>query len=152
MPLIFRTQSFLPWPTRIMTATDCCSAWLRHAAATEMEHGRFFLFSPVFLGAGAVLWFELESDLPERRMVAWFAAFALVVLAAGRGRRLVRNAPLGGLLCVAGCSRASSKLGATVILDTAVTTTTTGRVERREGDGRGRWRYILSVSSTQSPR
>ncbi|EJZ21425.1 ComEC/Rec2 family competence protein, partial [Rhizobium sp. Pop5] len=29
--------------------------------------------------------------------------------------------------------------------------TVTGRVERREGDGRGRWRYILAVSDTEAP-
>jgi ComEC/Rec2-related protein len=33
-----------------------------------------------------------------------------------------------------------------------VTTTVTGRVERREGDGRGRWRYILDVTDTDQPK
>lgn len=32
-----------------------------------------------------------------------------------------------------------------------MTTTVTGRVERREGDGRGRWRYILAVTGTEAP-
>jgi competence protein ComEC len=39
----------------------------------------------------------------------------------------------------------------TLILDSAVTTTVTGRVERREGDGQGRWRYILDVTGTDAP-
>lgn len=68
------------------------------------------------------------------------------------GRRLIRNLALAGLLCVTGMFAAQFETWskATIILDTAVTTTIIGRVERREGDGRGRWRYIVSVSSTQS--
>jgi hypothetical protein len=126
--------------------------WLRLAVSTEIEHGRFFLVSPVFAGAGAILWFVLGSAPAELRMVAWFAAFAVVALMAGPGRRLIRNLALAGLLCVTGMFAAQFETWskATIILDTAVTTTIIGRVERREGDGRGRWRYIVSVSSTQS--
>jgi hypothetical protein len=43
-----------------------------------MDHGRFFVFSPVFLGAGAALWFELASDRPTIRLGAWFVALALI--------------------------------------------------------------------------
>lgn len=39
----------------------------------------------------------------------------------------------------------------TVILDSAVTTTVTGAVFRREAAGEGRWRYFLHVSSTAGP-
>ncbi|WP_244598741.1 ComEC/Rec2 family competence protein [Rhizobium tubonense] len=40
---------------------------------------------------------------------------------------------------------------ATIMLDSPVTTTVTGRVERREIDDRGRWRYIIDVVATDAP-
>ncbi len=118
-PLTFRTQSFVPWPTRIRTASDRCTLWLRLAVATEIEHGGFFLVSPVFAGAGAILWFVLGSAPAELPMVAWFAAFAVVVLMAGPGRRLIRNLALAGLLCVTGMFAAQFETWskATIILD-----------------------------------
>ncbi|WP_405049525.1 ComEC/Rec2 family competence protein [Rhizobium sp. BK176] len=149
-----RTQSSIAWPTRIKAATRDWASWLQGSATAEMEHGRLFLFSPVFLGAGAVLWFELASDPPTMRLMAWVVVLAPVAMAAGQGRPFVRSSALAGLLCVAGMLSAQyeTRSRATVILDTPVTTTITGRVERREGDGAGRWRYILSISATQSPQ
>lgn len=133
-----RTQSSIAWPTRIKAATRDWASWLQGSATAEMEHGRLFLFSPVFLGAGAVLWFELASDPPTMRLMAWVVVLALVAMAAGQGRPFVRSSALAGLLCIAGMLSAQyeTRSRATVILDTPVTTTITGRVERREGMAR----------------
>lgn len=122
--------------------------------AEEFDHGRYFLISPVFLGAGAVAWFRFDADVALTRLSAWFAALLFVMLAAGIRRMIVRRAALACLLCVVGMSAAQLETwrAGTVILDSAVTTTLTGRVERREGDDNGRWRYIVAVSDTNSPR
>ncbi len=152
-PRTFRTQSLVPWPTRVKTAIRSSSSALRRAVATETDHGRFFLFSPVFLGAGAICWFELQSDPPLLRLLAWLAVFTVIAQVAGRGRSLIRNFGVAGVLCVLGMFSAQfeTRSTATVILDAPVTTTLTGRIERREGSGDGRWRYIISVSGTQAP-
>jgi len=98
---------------------------------------------------------EFASDPPAIRLGAWIVASALIALAAGQGRPLIRNLAQAGVLGVLGMLSAQfeTQSRATVILDSPVATTITGRVERREGDGRGRWRYIisLSLSQTQSP-
>lgn len=125
----------------------------RQAFATEFDHGRFFLASPVLLGAGAIAWFRLSSDPPPTRLLAWAAAFVLVFLLSGVGRVATRRMALAGLLVVIGMFAAQLETwrAATVVLDTPVTTTVTGRVERREGDDNGRWRYILRVTRTETP-
>ncbi len=106
------------------------------------------------MGAGAIAWFKFDADVALTRLSAWFAALLLVMLAAGIRRMIVRRAALAGLLCVAGMSAAQVETwrAGTVILDSAVTTTLSGRVERREGDDNGRWRYIVAVTETNSPR
>src|SRR5262245_57917023 len=35
---------------------------VRHAIATEWERGTIFLFTPVFLGAGALVYFSIDSE------------------------------------------------------------------------------------------
>jgi len=40
----------------------------------------------------------------------------------------------------------------TVMLDSPVTTVVTGQVERREADGRGRWRYLVRLDTTADPQ
>ncbi|MBW9117490.1 ComEC/Rec2 family competence protein [Rhizobium cauense] len=149
----FRTQSVAPWRARLKTTALRSWRRIQDAAAEEMDHGRFFLFSPVFLGAGAVIWFLLATDMPLLPLLAWSVALALTALAAGSGRPLTRSVALAGLLCVAGMfvAQFETRSRGTIILDAPVTTTITGRVERREGDGRGRWRYIVSLADTQSP-
>jgi hypothetical protein len=119
--------------------------------AEEFDHGRYFLISPVFLGAGAVAWFRFDADVALTRLSAWFAALLFVMLAAGIRRMIVRRAALACLLCVVGMSAAQLETwrAGTVILDSAVTTTLTGRVERRKGtitaDGATSWPYPTRI-------
>lgn len=104
------------------TDKDCVGSLYIVASARRGNGDRawgFFLVSPVFAGAGAILWFVLGSAPAELRMVAWFAAFAVVALMAGPGRRLIRNLALAGLLCVTGMFAAQFETWskATIILD-----------------------------------
>jgi competence protein ComEC len=123
------------------------------AYVEELNHGRFFLLSPVFLGAGAVAWFRLDADVALSRLGAWGGVLLLVFFLAGFERVVLRRAAVAGLLVVGGMFAAQLETwrAATVILDTPVTTTLTGRVEKREGDDNGRWRYIVRVTATDTP-
>ncbi|ANM10463.1 ComEC/Rec2-related protein [Rhizobium sp. N541] len=119
----------------------------------EADHGRLLLFSPVFLGAGASFWFLAASDFPLLTLLLSLSVLTIAVLITDRSRAVLRTTLLALALVVCGmlCAQFESWRASTVILDSSVTTTLTGRVERREGDGRGRWRYILAVRATDEP-
>ncbi|EJT05779.1 ComEC/Rec2-like protein [Rhizobium sp. CCGE 510] len=119
----------------------------------EADHGRLLLFSPVFLGAGAAFWFVAASDFPLVASLLSLLVLTIAVLITGRSRAGLRATLLAPALFACGmlCAQFESWRASTVMLDSAVTTTVTGRVERREGDGRGRWRYILAVTGTEAP-
>jgi len=125
-----------------------------HAAfAEERAHGHFFLFVPVFLGAGAALWFAALSD-PS--VLALFILACATFWPAWRlrhredWRALAAGAvflvPVGMLLAAFESARLD-----TVLLDAPVTTQITGRVLSRESDERGAVRYRIALTATQDP-
>lgn len=119
----------------------------------EADHGRLLLFSPVFLGAGSAFWFLAASDFPLAASLLCLLVPAAAVFLAGPSRPALRATFLTLALFAGGMLSAQfeSWRASTVILDSSVTTTVSGRIERREGDGRGRWRYILAVTGTEAP-
>ncbi|MDR9782368.1 ComEC/Rec2 family competence protein [Rhizobium redzepovicii] len=148
-----RTQSAMPLRHWLpAAASQSLRAGIR-MLGEEADHGRLLLFSPVFLGAGAAFWFLARWDFPLVASLLCLAMPAVVVLAAGPSRPVLRASFLALALFACGMLSAQfeSWRASTVILDSSVTTTVTGRVERREGDGRGRWRYILAVTGTEAP-
>jgi ComEC/Rec2-related protein len=149
-PLTQSTSGFL---SRASRRLDRQAAAARQAFGTEFDHGRFFLASPIFLGAGAITWFRLAVDVPPMRFLAWAILFGLIFVLAGAARVAARRVAMSGLLVILGMFAAQLETWrtATVVLDTPVTTTVTGRVERREGDDNGRWRYIVRVTRTDEP-
>ncbi|RFB95399.1 hypothetical protein B5K11_10760 [Rhizobium leguminosarum bv. trifolii] len=146
-----RTQSATPWRHRLPDAARQSLRACRSMLGEEADHGRLLLFSPVFLGAGASLWFLAASDFPLLTLLLSLSVLTIAVLITDRS--LLRATLLALALVVCGmlCAQFESWRASTVILDSSVTTTLTGRVERREGDGRGRWRYILAVRATDEP-
>jgi ComEC/Rec2-related protein len=123
------------------------------AFAQERAHGHFFLFVPVFLGAGAALWFAAASD-PPLPAVLLFTVLALwpawrlrhredwTALAAGAALLV----PVGMLLAALESARLD-----TVMLDTPVTTDIGGQVLARESDQRGAIRYRIALDTTHDP-
>ncbi|MGO6938456.1 ComEC/Rec2 family competence protein [Rhizobium johnstonii] len=149
-----RTQSATPLRHRLPAAASQLLRAGMRMLGEEADHGRLLLFSPVFLGAGSAVWFLAASDFPLVASLLCLSALTVAVLIASRSRAAVRATLLGLSLVACGMVTAQfeSRRASTVILDSAVTTTVTGRVERREGDGRGRWRYILTVTGTEAPQ
>ncbi|MBY3083959.1 ComEC family competence protein [Rhizobium laguerreae] len=149
-----RTQSATPLRHRLPAAASQLLRAGMRMLGEEADHGRLLLFSPVFLGTGSAVWFLAASDFPLIASLLCLLALTVAVVIASRSRTAVRATLLA--LALVACGMVSAQLESwrisTVILDSAVTTTVTGRVERREGDGRGRWRYILAVTGTEAPQ
>ncbi|MGO7425103.1 DUF4131 domain-containing protein, partial [Rhizobium ruizarguesonis] len=148
-----RTQSTSPLRYRLPAAASQSLRIGMRLLGEEADHGRLLLVSPVFLGAGAAFWFLAASDFPLVASLLCLLVLTVAVLIASRSRAALRATLLALALVACGVVSAQfeSRRASTVILDSAVTTTVTGRVERREGDGRGRWRYILAVTGTEAP-
>lgn len=148
-----RTQAAVPLRWRLVAVAKRYVESTVRMATEEAGHGRLILISPVFLGAGAATWFLAASDFPAVPLGFCLLALLIAVARCGYGRTKLR-ATLFALLLFAGgmlSAQAETWRAQTLILDSAVTTTVTGRIERREGDGRGRWRYILDVAGTDAP-
>ncbi|KNY17003.1 hypothetical protein AKG11_11880 [Shinella sp. SUS2] len=137
---------------RLRSASETPQTWSA-AFAQERAHGHFFLFVPVFLGAGAALWFSAVTD-PSLPALLLFAAFAFwpawrfrhredwTALAAGA----ILFVPVGMLLAALESARLD-----TVVLDAPVTTDVSGRVLARESDERGAIRYRIALDTTRDP-
>lgn len=120
---------------------------------TEIAHGRAFLFTPVFLGLGAVLWFGAEQDpKPAIFHVLLFMGGVLTLMF--RSRLPAVSLPAAAIaLVAAGMWLAASETAhkATILLDSPVTVNLTGRVVSREAVAGGGFRYIVDVLETASP-
>ncbi|OCJ12276.1 hypothetical protein A6U86_04415 [Rhizobium sp. AC27/96] len=119
----------------------------------EAAHGRAILFAPIYMGLGAIFWFKVDSDPPPQAVLV-----ALLLLAGGflfkrDAGRVFRHVLFAGMLVSLGMALAQweSWRASTVMLDSAVTTTFTGRIERRESYDNGRWRYVVKVDATEKP-
>jgi len=153
VPLSARTQVAIPFRWRLATVAKRYAGSSVRMATEEAGHGRLVLFSPVFLGAGAATWFLAASNVPAVSLGLCLLVLLIAVALCGHARTRLRAILLALLLFAGGMLSAQIETwrARTLILDSAVTTTLTGRIERREGDGEGRWRYILDVTGTDAP-
>ncbi|TLX12331.1 ComEC/Rec2 family competence protein [Rhizobium sp. MHM7A] len=147
------TQSSVPLRHRLTAAITQLSRAGVRMLSEEVDYGRLLLFSPVLLGAGSAFWFLAATDIPVVPSLLGLLTLTVAVFVAGCARPALQTTLLTLALMVCGmlCAQFESWRVSTVMLDSSVTTTVTGRVERREGDDRGRWRYILALTGTAEP-
>ncbi len=123
------------------------------ALNTEVEFATPFLFVPVLLGGGALLYFTAGFE-PD------WSALVLAAMIAAAGIRLGSSRPLAslvfwaGLLIVAGAlaGKIETWRASTPMLGSAVTTTVNGTIaalEHQEGD---RARITIDITSTAKPK
>ncbi|KAA0694442.1 ComEC family competence protein [Neorhizobium sp. P12A] len=148
-----RTQDRIGFPARLRLMTRTARHAVQRMAQEEAQYGRAVLFAPVYMGAGAIIWFELDTDPPLAAISAAFAISVAALLLRREAGPVARHLLLAAALLLFGMLLAQWQTwrAATVMLDTPVTTTVTGRIEEREADARGRWRYVLKLQSTQAP-
>lgn len=122
-------------------------------AIEELAYGGRMLFAPVALGLGSVLWFACGADISPAVPLSCAVVLLLLLAVTDRGREWSRICVASMTLIAVGILAAQFETwrAGTVVLDSAVTTTLTGRVERRESDGRGGWRYLLALKATENP-
>lgn len=125
-----------------------------NSVETEIAYRQDFLFVPVFIAAGVAVWFSLP--VTPSLVFLIFLSFGIAAIACAL---LFRPGFVAGLikslaLVAFGMLLADfeTRRVGTVILDTPVTTTITGTVERRELDARGNWRYVIALNGTSNPK
>lgn len=126
-----------------------------HAAIGREEAlGHVFLFVPVALGAGAVVWFALPQTPPLALPLLLFAVSFVFAVLSHFGSPVAYRTWSTLALCAAGMLLADVEVRRmqTVILDTPVTTQVTGRVLRREAGAAGERRYLVRVEATAEPQ
>lgn len=132
------------------------SGWtadLSRMLAIEQAYGHWFLFIPVFLASGVIIWFSLDQTPSHTILGASLLVTGSLYLATRQRIKLLAGVFFIAALCLAGMLLAQLETwrNDTIILDSPVTTLISGSVERREVDARGYWRYIVNVSKTENP-
>lgn len=161
-PVALRTgASALPEEAMPAATGDIARRFGRHFTAKrfavladiELAHGRAFLFVPVFLGLGAVLWFSALREIEPAIYQAGLFVSLLLAILTRHGSRIVWLSAAAAALIAGGMWLAATETArkATVLLDAPVTVDLTGRVVSREAVAGGGWRYIVDVLSTGNP-
>ena len=139
--------------TRQWLRTIHWHAGLQRAVAEEQAFGHSFLFVPVFLGLGALVWFWLPYTPGHLKLALLICVFGMAAFALRHRSGLLPRGMLIAALSTAGMGLAALETARldTVVLDTPVTTRVLGIVTARETTDRGCWRYTVAVSRTSEP-
>lgn len=128
-------------------ATAC-----RTALALEIDRGVPFLFVPVFLATGAMLYFAVDFEPSLLVMMVAFA-IGLPLALATRGRPAAGFPIAAAVLVMAGMllAKVETLRAGTKTLGGEIATTVTGRVETIDLLANGRTRLTIAVQSTARP-
>lgn len=145
----YDTSAIIPEINRNTTLAEKIATCL----AEERAFGHDFLFIPVSIGCGAVLWFSLDATPSPVILIATFLFVAVLALFVRykAGITAAVCGPFAFLLLGMLLADFETRRAGTVVLDTPVTTTITGTVARREVDARGYWRYVVDLTATADP-
>lgn len=123
------------------------------AATTELDRGIGFLLVPVFLAAGVILYFSLNSEPDLYRPLAAVALMA-VCAAVSRSWPKTHLIFMAALFCALGfvAAKVETWRAATPMLGSEIQTRLTGRVVVAEEMANGRVRLTIDLVSTAQPR
>ncbi|WP_407692735.1 ComEC/Rec2 family competence protein [Rhizobium herbae] len=126
---------------------------LQRAVAEEQAFGHAFLFAPVFLGLGSLVWFSLAETPGVLKLALLMCVFGMAAFLLRHSAGVWRIITLIAALFTAGMVLAAVETARmdTVLLDTPVTTMVRGTVTARETTDRGYWRYTVAVAQTVDP-
>ena len=128
-------------------------AFVRKAISTEVEFATPFLLTPVFLGAGALLYSSARLE-PDWSALVLAAAIAAACIWLTRSRPTARLVLWAVLLTIAGVLAAKVETWRTdtLMLGSAVSTTVNGTISALELQGNNRARVTIDIDSTEKPR
>ncbi|MEO3385905.1 ComEC/Rec2 family competence protein [Mesorhizobium sp. CAU 1741] len=128
------------------------SSTVVQAFESERDHGALFLFVPVFLALGALVYFSLTSE-PAFTPLLLSALVVGVLSLAAHARPALKAGLLALLFTIAGMVAAKLETWRidTPMLGSEVTTRLTGRVVQIEHQATGRVRLTMDVVATQRP-
>lgn len=126
---------------------------LVRALEDEWERGTGFVFLPVAMAAGALIYFTLPHE-PDWLPIAMGGGVLLILLAFVRTSVMLRAGLAGALFLLAGigAGKVETWRAGTQMNGSEVATRVTGRVVRVEHQASGRIRLTLDVLATERPR
>ncbi|WP_143523468.1 ComEC/Rec2 family competence protein [Pararhizobium arenae] len=119
----------------------------------EGAFGNGFLFVPLSLGFGCLVWFSGVNPGPPLNLAVLLCIFGMAAAWLRHSNTVWRHASFHAFLVLFGMLLAAYQTARmnTVVLDTSVTTTISGTVVGREVTDKGYWRYVVDVSGTAAP-
>lgn len=120
--------------------------------STETDRGTLFLFMPVLLATGAMIYFTAPGEPAFYALWASVALFAALALVA-RKYRVLQLALTAALIVILGLLSAKIETwrSSTKVLGAEISTRLTGRVALMEHQANGRIRLTLDVIATERP-
>lgn len=140
-------------PGRAASLPRAITSAMLSALRDEEARGSVFLFLPVVLGVGAIIYFALPVEPPLSGIVLGMVVLGPLAWVA-RHRTQARLLLVSVFLVVAGmlAGKVETLRLATPMLGAGVTTHVTGRVRSISRDERGHVRMTIDVLSTSRPR
>ncbi|WP_048646262.1 ComEC/Rec2 family competence protein [Nitratireductor soli] len=133
-------------------AWSTMSAALAKAAAREEARGTGFLWVPVLLGCGALIYFTLPVEPPAYAILSSITVCA-IALALASGHFWRKHAILAALMVLLGLAAGQFEAWrkSTPMLGGEITTRVTGRVLSVERRADGRHRLTVAITQTERP-
>jgi len=147
------TSRKMGWFARVQLGFARLKLAIRAAIAEELAYGTLFLWIPVLIGTGAIIWFSTPAEMPIPSVLAILFMGIWIILYTQSTRHLAWY--FGQAMFWVALGMALAKLETvrcqTVLLDSPVTTHISGRLVDRERMSKGQWRYVLTDLQTQEP-
>ncbi|MEM0900302.1 MAG: ComEC/Rec2 family competence protein [Pseudomonadota bacterium] len=131
-------------------------SWFQTAVQTEIQKGSFFVWTPVFLGAGSVVYLRAAPEPQITHLVSGLAFLGVMtaLVFAKVQSSLPRLLALAALLMVAGAlaSKMQTDRIGTQMLGSAISTHITGVIQSIERRANGSVRFTIDLTSTSKPK
>ncbi|WP_341872231.1 DUF4131 domain-containing protein [Pseudaminobacter salicylatoxidans] len=124
------------------------------ALALELDRGTPFLFVPVFLGLGAVLYYGFPYEPAFQPMIGGTLVMALLLRLVPARHQMTRLMAMAVLVCLLGglVAKVETWRAGTAMLGGEISTRLTGRVVEIDHMANGRVRLTIDVVATAKPK
>jgi len=142
------------WPLiRLPALAAKAASGIRRDATTEWERGTAFLFIPVFMAAGVLIYFSVAFEPSALPLLTTGAALlTMILLARGKFRLQIALAALFLTLAGVGFAKLETWRLSTKMMGSEINSHILGRVVEIEKLASGRTRLTIDILSTSRPR